>query len=143
MTTLTYEGLHDKMISVSKEMEQTYMKLCQRNGWLMKHGIPFQDDPWMELDYPYSLVELKDIEALEGFFQHGNWSIRQGVLYHDLIFANQVNGGDEWWTCKRFGDKWVPFESITFGPMIQKGKFAAYIARLEKATRFECENLQY
>ena len=33
---------------------------------------------------------------LKLFFEHGNWSIRQGVVYQDLFFCNQVNGGDEW-----------------------------------------------
>ena len=28
---------------------------------------------------------------LKLFFEHGNWSIRQGVVYQDLFFCNQVN----------------------------------------------------
>lgn len=143
MATMTYEEMHDKMIPVSEEMQKTYKKLCQRNGWLMDGGIPFEDDPCLELDSSYSIIEFKDSEALETFFEHGNWSIRQGVLYHDLIFANQVNGGDEWWTCKRFGSEWVPFESISFRFIIKDGKFTEFIERLDKATRFECEHLQY
>ena len=140
---MTYDEMHTKMFPVSEEMQKTYKKLCQRNAWLMDGGIPFEDDFCLELDSPYSIIEIKDIETLEAFFTHGNWSIRQAVLYHDLIFANQVNGGDEWWTCKHFKSVWVPFESITFRYIIKDGEFAEFIARLDKATRLECETLQY
>ena len=140
---MTYDEMRSKMLSVSKELEKEYKKLCQKNIWLKRFGIPFEDDPCLELDSPYSIVEIKELEALKAFFEHGNWSIRQGVLYHDLIFANQVNGGDEWWTCKRFDGEWVPFESITFRLIIEDGEFERYIARLDAATRYQCEHLDY
>ena len=41
------------------------------------------------------------MEELRGFFTHGNWALRQGIVYEDLAFVQQVDGGDEWWTLKR------------------------------------------
>lgn len=140
---MTYDELHKAMIPVSTEIRHAYVALCQRNAWLMRGGIAFKDDPCLEFDSEYSIVEFKKLDTLESFFQYGNWSIRQGVLYHDLIFANQVNGGDEWWACKRFGETWIPFESISFRLIIQQGGFAKFIKRLDEATRHQCEHLEY
>ena len=50
------------------------------------------------------------MESLREFFVHGNWAIRQGILYDDLAFIQQVDGGDEWWTLKRTPEGWVEFD---------------------------------
>jgi len=80
---------------------------------------------------------------LERFFAHGNWAIRAAVQHHDLIFVNQVNGGDEWWTLKIDGDRLVPFESITFRSIIRDGEFRVFIQRLRNATVEQCRKLEY
>lgn len=77
-------------------------------------GYDWQDDPWLE-EYPYEFVEAEDVSALRGFLEHGNWAIRTGIVYDDLAFIQQVNGGDEWWTFKKAPDGWEAFESWTFG----------------------------
>lgn len=51
------------------------------------------------------------MEELRGFFAHGNWALRQGIVYEDLAFVQQVDGGDEWWTLKRTDSGWLAFES--------------------------------
>ena len=66
-----------------------YLK-CQENGWLMVGGYSWQDDPWLE-EYPYEFSEVGDVEGLREAFRQGNWSIRQGFLYDDLAFVNQVD----------------------------------------------------
>jgi hypothetical protein len=65
------------------------------------------------------------------------------VQHHDLIFVNQVNGGDEWWTLKINGDQLVPFESITFRHIIARGEFPSFIQRLRVASVEQCKNLAY
>lgn len=85
----------------TKPVYDTLVELCQRNIWLKKNGVDFQDDPFMEADYPYSFCRFDHITHLKLFFEHGNWSIRQGVVFGDLFFCNQVNGGDEWWSATR------------------------------------------
>lgn len=84
-------------------------KKCQGNVWLKVGGVDFEDDPYMELDYGYNLKNCETIEELEKMIGQGNWTIRQGFAYEQLLFGNQVNGGDEWWTCyqnedERIGD---------------------------------------
>ena len=73
------------------------VELCQRNCWIKRHGLAFSGDPCLEADSPYTFCRFRDIAMLRLFFEHGNWSIRQGVLYRDLFFCNQVNGGVRLW----------------------------------------------
>lgn len=117
--------------------------LCQQNGWLRKNGYDFQDGLLLEPDYPYRFHQVDSLDDLRSFFAHGNWPIRQGILYHDLVFINQVNGGDEWWTARRFGDHWTAFESITFRSILQDGEFDAYIKAMEVSSEKECLTLDY
>ena len=48
---------------------------CQENGWLMRGGYDWQDDPYLE-EYPYEFCTAPDMESLTSFFEHGNWAIR-------------------------------------------------------------------
>lgn len=105
---------------------------CQENGWLKVGGYEFQEDPMMELDYKYGLTTCSSIEELKGKLG-GGWGIRSAFAYDRLLFVNQVNGGDEWWTCYKHEDGRIEdFESITFYGIIQKGEFESYIERLLK-----------
>ena len=127
----------------SGEVHQELEAVCQKNVWLMRGGIDFEDDFHLESDYPYSIAQAETIAELRRFFEHGNWSIRQGIVLDDLAFINQVNGGDEWWTLKKFDGVWLPFESITFRQIIIRGEFSKYIRQLLHATREQCQNLTY
>ena len=127
----------------SAEIYQQLTDKCQDNMWLKRGGIMFEDDPCAEADYDYCFCVANAIDDLAHFFEHGNWAIRQGITYGDLAFINQVNGGDEWWTLKRFDTQWLAFESVTFSPMIKRGEFSRYINRLEKATEEQCRTLSY
>ena len=103
------------------------------------------DDPCLESDSSYTFCEYDDIAMLRLFFEHGNWSIRQGVIYRDLFFCNQVNGGDEWWTCRydHEAGEYFPFESITMKAIINKGEFEALLADMQSATVEQCKRLDY
>ena len=83
------------------------------------------------------------LAMLEKFFEHGNWGIRSAVQYRDLLFVNQVNGGDEWWTVKIDGNNLVPFESITMRAYIKDGRFAGLIEQMCRATIEQCKSLTY
>ena len=100
---MNYKEMRAQMCNVDEPTHSTLKTACQRNAWLRKGGIPFEDDPFLELDSPYSLWQTDNLAALQAYFDLGNWSIRNGIVYHDLAFINQINGGDEWWTLKRFG----------------------------------------
>lgn len=118
---------------------------CQKNGWLKRGGYIWQDDPYLE-EYPYSFYEAESVSELIDFFKHGNWSIRQGIVYKDLAFINQINGGDEWWTLKKLPDgKWLDFESISAAAIIENShdEFKALIACMRRATPAQCRHLDY
>lgn len=104
---------------------------CQENIWLKRGGVDFQDDPYMELDYDYSLFTCVSLEELEAKLKQGNWAIRQAFAYERLLFVNQVNGGDEWMTCYKHEDGRIEdFESITFRGFFKDGKFESLVSRL-------------
>ena len=121
---------------------------CQENGWLRAGGYAWQDDPYLE-DYPYDIREASSMEELRSFFRRGNWAIRQGVVYRDLAFVQQVDGGDEWWTLKKIGDEgepgdWLAFENCSFGGLSRdRHGFNDLIVGMSAASASECERLEY
>ncbi len=116
-----------------------------REEYEKKHGLAFMDDPCLETASPYTFCEYEDIAMLKLFFEHGNWSICQGVVYRDLFFCNQVNGGDKWWTCRydREAGAYFPFESVTMEAIIAEGKFETMLADMLAATVEQCKRLDY
>lgn len=128
---------------VDRGLHEALVAKCQENGWLKRGGYDWQDDPWLE-EYPYEFVEAEDVSALRGFLGCGNWVIRTGIVYDDLAFIQQVNGGDEWWTLKKAPDGWEAFESWTFGGILERGaEFERAVASMQMATPEECLRLDY
>lgn len=125
---------------------QTHAELvakCQDNGWLKVGGYAWQDDPYLE-EYPYGFALAGSVDELRGFFAHGNWALRQGIVYEDLAFVQQVDGGDEWWTLKRTDSGWLGFESWSFGRIAQEPeRFAYAIECMHRATPEQCKRLDY
>lgn len=141
----TYGPMFAARRPVSPELHEKLVTLCQRNCWLKKNGLAFMDDPCLELDSPYGFCEFTELPMLKLFFEHGNWSIRQGVIYRDLFFCNQVNGGDEWWTCRYDPEtgEYFPFESVTMRAFINKDEFETLLADMQAATVEQCKKLDY
>lgn len=130
-------------IRVDEETKDSLVAKCQENGWLKRGGYDWQDDPYLE-EYPYEFARIEDMEALRQTLGGGNWAIRQGFLYKDLAFIQQVNGGDEWWTLKKTGDGWLDFESWSFeGVAKDYHEFARAITSMHVATPEECKFLDY
>lgn len=128
---------------VDRGLHEALVAKCQENGWLKRGGYDWQDDPWLE-EYPYEFVEAEDVSALRGFLGCGNWAIRTGIVYDDLAFIQQVNGGDEWWTLKKAPVGWEAFESWTFGGILERGtEFERAVASMQMATPEECLRLDY
>lgn len=131
------------MHPLTEEEQKTLEAKCQENGWLKRGGYDWQDDPYME-EYPYEFDRCFSMQDLQDFFKQGNWGIRQGVVYGDLAFIQQVNGGDEWWTLKQDGEEWVDFESISFKRIAGDiSELTRYIAGMRIATVEECKRLDY
>ena len=134
----------ERLAPVDSQTAKQLEDKCQENGWLMRGGYDWQDDPYLE-EYPYEFCTASDMESLTSFFEHGNWAIRQGVVFDDLAFIQQVNGGDEWWTLKRDGDGWVDFESVSCGHIIahSRSDFERLVASMRAASTDECVRLDY
>lgn len=128
----------------TQEEHDSLVEKCQKNGWLKRGGFDWQDDPWLE-EYPYEFSRASTIKDLADFFSNGNWAIRQGVLFGDLAFIQQINGGDEWWTLKRCPDgSWLAFESYTMSYILpDMSRFTRAIASMQLATPEECKRLEY
>ena len=125
------------------ETVESLVAKCQENGWLKRGGYAWQDDPFLE-EYPYDFAKADGIEELRGFFAQGNFALRQGVVYEDLAFVQQVDGGDEWWTLKRDGSDWVDFESWSFNDIVKEPeRFAHAIECMHRATLEQCKRLDY
>ena len=80
---------------------------CQENGWLRRGGYPWQDDPYLE-EYPYEFAKAGSVEELRGFFAHGNWALRQGIVYEDLAFAQLQSSASASSTWRRFRASRMP-----------------------------------
>lgn len=113
------------------ELRRAWFQIGRENPWIHEaYDPPFLID---------SFVGCFSIEELEERIGHGNWSLGTAFYYRDLCFINQINGGDEWLTI-RHG---FAFESITFGPHIERGEFASLVRRLLAASEEQCRELEY
>jgi len=130
------------MVEIAKQELETK---CKENAWVKRGGVMFEDDPFAEADFGYNFKKVETIDELRGCINPDyNVAIREGCILGDLAFVNQVNGGDEWWTLKKFPDgELVAFESVTFGPMIKRDELDGYIKRLQNATKEQCRKLDY
>lgn len=138
------DPMDSQLSGMPEQTREGLVAKCQENGWLKRGGYAWQDDPFLE-EYPYSFVAAKDIDDLADFFRHGNWALRQGVVYHDLAFVQQVDGGDEWWTLKHDGEGWVDFESVSCGRIARRDpeNFANLVAAMRTASVGQCRRLEY
>jgi hypothetical protein len=110
---------------------EEWLRIGLENPWIAAScDPPFTRESFHEC---YTLIELEDRIG------HGNWSVGVAFFYRDLCFINQVDGGDEWLTI-RHG---IAFESITVGPIIERGRFVSLVRRLLAATKQQCQELTY
>ncbi len=133
-----------RTLSVSSKERESLIQKCQENDWLREDGLPWQEDAYLE-EYPYEFARLDTIEDLKAYFEYGNWAIRQGVVYKDLAFIQQEDGGDEWWVLKRLDNDWLHFESASFCYMAKRNPeaFEHTISCMHHATPLQCKDLEY
>ncbi|GAA2812955.1 hypothetical protein [Saccharopolyspora taberi] len=116
---------------MSEEQIELWLRIGRDNQW-----IKYADDP------PFTAESFHRCETkreLKEKLAHGNWCLGAAFYYKDLCFINQDDGGDEWLTI-RYG---IPFESITWGWCIERGKFYLLLDRLLAATPEQCRQLTY
>ena len=116
---------------------------CQYNEYLALDGRPWLIDATLR-DYPYQFETICSAESLRGFFADGPWPLRQGAIYGDLAFIQQVNWKDDWWTLKHVANNglasdWLPIDSLSFDAMIEEPeRFVRTINGLLEASPQEC-----
>ena len=118
--------------AITAEEQQSLETMCQENGWLRSGGYPWQEDPSLR-EVPFSFSRIESLDGLKEFFQRESHAIREGVLFGNLAFINQVDGGDEWWTLKRLPNgSWIDIDSISFKGLVSSDSdFTKAIASLQ------------
>jgi len=107
------------------ETEQKLILRCYKEG--LKNG--WASGKFAELDGDFIVKEdrlnensicfIDDIKTLMNFFKCGNWCLGQGVIYKNLFFLQQNNGGDEWAIYKIDDNNIFQFESYSCGRVIK------------------------
>jgi len=136
--------------------EIALLKRCyyagMKNGWASGKYATMDGDFIDENDRlnEKSICFIDDKKVLKEFFKFGNWCLGQGVIYKDLFFLQQVNGGDEWATYKITDDRIFQFESITFRRFITPDKndkdhqtFESLIKNMVNSSPTKCMTLDY
>jgi len=100
-------------------------KIGMKNGWCSGRFDRQEGNFLVEEDRlnKNSFIVIDDLPNLKAFFKNGNWCLGQGVIYKNLCFIQQVNGGDEWLTIKQFPTGTKPFESFSWEAIIEEGEF--------------------
>lgn len=109
----------DPKTKAEKEFAELAYNEGMKNGWCSGEFDRQDGNFIVEEDRlnKNSFCVIDDVQKLKAFFIHGNWCLGQGVIHKSLCFIQQIDGGDEWLTMKKFKDKVYSFESITFRPM--------------------------
>lgn len=129
---LTYEHSRNYMQEIEGKEKEDLIAICQKNGWLKYDGYEFQDGSFSEEEYGYNFLRCERRLDLMNYLEHVSWAIRDGFLFEDMAFIQQVNGGDEYWTLINQNGKWIDYESVTFRPSIERGEFYALIDKLHE-----------
>lgn len=122
----TYERSRSYIKTIEGEEEKKLIEKCQENYWLKDNGALFQDG-LDESDYPYSFIRVERRLDLINYLESAGWAIRNGFVYDDMAFIQQVNGGDEYWTLIKHEGNWYDFESVTFRTSIERGEFYRFL----------------
>lgn len=118
------------IIEANADDFQALAEKSESNAFL-KFGGYYRDDPFMDIDSPFSLKGVDDLTALAQIFYHGNWAYRTGFIYDNAAFINQIDGGGEWWTLVKDKDgAWNAVDSVSFRALVKKGEFVTYMEHL-------------
>lgn len=125
------------------EEQQRLALACLKNRWLSR-GISMDHHNTTPLIQKFSFYNSDSLEGLYEYFRSGPHGIREGVVFQDLAFVQQVDMGDEWLVLKRDFDSetgeafWQPIESYSFDRIIEsKPRFECAISALRDVDAFE------
>ena len=118
------------MSEESRYWFETWHKLAMKNPWII--------EAW---DPPLHITEqcIKNtIEELFDHFQRGNWCLADCVIYDDICFINQIDGGSEYLVIKRD----CAFESLSAN-RLPLDELTDFISDVKQATNEQLKNLTY
>lgn len=98
-----YDELFKAMEKIEPEEEQALIKICEKNSWLYRI-----------YNEEYGFCRLESLAFLKTYFSFGNWSLKQGVLFDNLVFVHQ--GEDDWWVLRR-AESEVSGQGIVYTPI--------------------------
>ncbi len=109
------------------EKEKAEVLACYKkgmtNGWAsgkyaMEAGDFIVEDDRLSKD---SIGFADTLPELKAFFKDGGWTLGTGVIYKNLFFLQQIDGGDEWavYEIEPGGKVGNEFESITMNAFIK------------------------
>lgn len=109
---------------LSKRENASLINACLENAWL-------SDEDFDLSDYHFDFIKCHRKLDLMNYMSQGNWALRQGFVYNDIAFVQQVNGGDEYLTLiKKNDEKWIAFDSVSVEKSIEMNEFYSYFGKI-------------
>ena len=131
------------LVVLGAEEQEKLALACLKNRWLSR-GIGMDPQNPTPLIQKFSFYNSDSLEGLYEYFRSGPHGIREGVVFQDLAFVQQVDMGDEWLVLKRGFDPesgdafWQPIESYSFDRIIEsEPRFECAISALRDVDAFE------
>ena len=137
-----------ELFNEKKELIKGCYEVGMENDWasgrndMLDGGFIVEEDR-LNLN---SISIINTIEELTKEFREGNKCLGTGYIHSNLFFLQQVNGGDEWAVYKINENEIFPFESVSFGRMIEKDGdrvVSDFVERASVATDEELKGLEY
>lgn len=114
---------------------------CPKSRWLSLGQGPHANTPETQR---FAFFNSESLDCLRKYFRSHPHRIREGVVYRNLAFVQQVDLGDEWLVLRRqFDDEsgesyWVPFESYSLSRVSESAaRFECAIQALEESDPFD------
>ena len=95
-----------------------------KNGWASGDYARAEGDFIVNEDClnEKSISFIDNQEDLINFFDFGNWCLGTGIIYKNLFFLEQINGGNEWAIYKIEDNKIKQFESYSIKMVLDRDK---------------------
>lgn len=120
----TTEHSKKHICRLSDQENASLIHSCLGNAWL-------NDSEFNLSDYPFDFIKCHRRLDLMNYMSHANWALRQGFVYKDIAFVQQINGGDEYLTFIKKNDwNWIAFDSVSVEKSIEKNQFYSYFKEI-------------
>lgn len=139
------ESIENKSLRELEGQEFSILvEACLKNRWLSR-GIPCDEASCLASCCDrFHMLAAESFDQLREYFRESLYGIREGVVYQNLAFVQQVDMGDEWLVLRLCFDEetgenyWVPFESYTMKNAIESpARFECAITALQDDDRFD------